>query len=111
MLILRQFSEHAQQCLSVPINNLSFLHLFAGITCMAALVPLLVKGYNLSKAPWDSGSSIFVFVTALHAITMFGGRFVENEHLYWYWASLGWLGYLGLKRYGICFIYAVNAAN
>ena len=55
----------------VSLNNLSFLHLSAGITCMAALMLLLAKDYELSKAPWDSGGTCFVVFTGLHAITMF----------------------------------------
>ena len=102
MLISLQFSKSAQQSLSVPINNLSFLHLFASITCMAALMALLAKSYKLLKAPWDTGSIVFISITALHAVTIFGGRFVEEEHLYWYWTSLGWLSYIALKRYGMC---------
>ena len=66
---------------------------------MAALMLLLGKGYRLSKAPWDSGGMMFAIFTTCHAVTMFRGRLVEEEHLYWYWTSLGWLGYLGLKRY------------
>ena len=95
----------------MPLNNLSFLHLSAGITCMAALTLLLAKGYKLSKAPWDSGGIIFVIFTALHAITMFRGPLVEEEHLYWYWTSLGWLGYLGFKRYETSFMFAVTALS
>ena len=67
---------------------------------MAALMLMLATGYKSSKAPWDSGGIIFAIFTALHALTMFKGRLVEEEHLYWYWTSLAWLGYLGLKRYG-----------
>ena len=71
---------------------------------MAALMLLLAKGWKLSKAPWDSGGLIFAIFTALHAITMFRGRLVEEEHRYWYWTSLGWLVYLGFRRYEIVFM-------
>ena len=66
---------------------------------MAATILLLAKSYKTSKAPWDSGAITIAMLTALHAMTMFSGRLVEEEHLYWYLTSLGWLGYLGFKRY------------
>lgn len=68
---------------------------------MAILMLLLAKGYELSKAPWDSGSIFFIMFTAFYAITMFRSRLVVEEHLYWYWASLHWLGYLGLSYLGL----------
>ena len=77
---------------------------------MTALMLLLAKGYKLSQAPWDSGVIIFAIVTATHAMTMFRGQLVREEHHYWYWTSLGWLGYLGLKRHGTSIIFAVIAA-
>lgn len=78
---------------------------------MAALMLLLAKGYKLSKAPWDSGGTFFVVFTGLHAITMFRSRLVGEEHLYWYWTSLGWLGYLGLKMYETSSMFAMTAAS
>ena len=99
MLTPVQFCDSAQQGLSVPLNNLSFLRLFVGISCLAALMLLLLKSYSLSEAPWDSGSLILGTVTTLYGGTMFISRLVEEEHHYWYWTSLAWLGYLGFKRY------------
>lgn len=74
MLLL--FSDCAQQCLSVSLNNLSFPFHSAGITYMAALVLLLAKGYTSSKAPWDSGGILFTIFTALHDVQKpaYGGR-------------------------------------
>lgn len=99
MLTPVQFCDYAQQYLSVPLNNLSFLRLSVGIACLATLTLLLLKSYSLSEAPWDSGSLILGAVTTLHAVTMFISQLVEEEHHYWYWTSLAWLGYLGFKRY------------
>lgn len=93
-----QFCDYAQQCLSVPLNNLSFLHLSVGIMCLALSILLLFKCYSLSEVPWDSGSLIWGTFATLHAVTMFISQLVEEEHHYWYWTSLVWLSYLGFKR-------------
>lgn len=99
MLTPVQFCDYAQRCLSLPLNNLGFLHLSVGIACLAGLMLLLLEGYSLSEAPWDSGSLILGTFITLHSGTMFISQLVEKEHHYWYWASLVWLGYLGFKRY------------
>ena len=92
-----QFCEQAQKCLSVPVNNLGFLRLWVGAAILAALLVVLVKIYSTSSNGWSSGTG-FGMVVALHATTMFTSKLVDEEHHFWYLASLAWLGYLGAKR-------------
>lgn len=72
-----------QEYLSVPLNNLSFPHLSAGIACIATLMVLLVKGYSLTEAPCDFGSIVFIVIMAVHAVTTFVPWLMAEEHHFW----------------------------
>ncbi|KAI1762470.1 alkaline phosphatase-like protein [Hypoxylon sp. FL1150] len=91
------FSRAVQRSLSVPLNNLHTTRLLVGITSLAVAMILLLMGISLSHIPVDSGVLGFGLVVSLHAATMFVSELVEEEHHYWYWASLAWMAYVGIS--------------
>lgn len=82
----------------MPLNNLHTTRLLIGITSLVVAMILLLIGASLSHITLDSGILGFGLVASLHAATMFVSNLVEEEHHYWYWASLAWTAYLGSKR-------------
>lgn len=59
----------------------------------------LLIGISLSHILMDSGVLGFGLLVSLHAATMFVSKLVEEEHHFWYWASLAWMACLGMKRW------------
>ncbi|KAI2613392.1 alkaline phosphatase-like protein [Hypoxylon sp. NC1633] len=92
-----KFSHRVQDYLSIPLNNLHTTRLLVGITALTMTILLLIIGIALSHIKWDSGILAFGLLVGIHARTMFISELVEEEHHYWYWASLAWTAYLGFK--------------
>ncbi|KAI1773057.1 alkaline-phosphatase-like protein [Hypoxylon cercidicola] len=95
--VIDDFSRAVQKSLSVPLNNLHTTRLLAGMASLLVAMLFLLLGVSLSHIPVDSGVVGFGLLVSLHAATMFVSKLVEEEHHYWYWASLAWMAYLGAK--------------
>ncbi|XXH00895.1 hypothetical protein Hte_007246 [Hypoxylon texense] len=98
---INNFSRTVQKSLSVPLNNLHTTRLLIGIASLVVAMVFLLVGVSLSYIPVDfpvdSGVLGFGLLVGLHATTMFVSKLVEEEHHFWYWASLAWMAYLGMK--------------
>ncbi|EAW23640.1 uncharacterized protein NFIA_023510 [Aspergillus fischeri NRRL 181] len=95
--LLQEICVDAQQVLGVAHNNLNLRRMATGIGLLTLVVFLLsTLGFRESEQSalhrLMSGA-----VVLFHGITMFSSRLVEEEHRFWYWTSLAWFGYLGLR--------------
>ncbi|SLM39831.1 Type I phosphodiesterase/nucleotide pyrophosphatase/phosphate transferase, partial [Lasallia pustulata] len=96
--VLYTFCRRAQQIIGVTVSNLSLPLLSYGIgSALAAVLLSLLAHYPFGSVRNADGLAFGVF-TALHGLTMFASRYVEEEHHFWYWSSLAWLGYLCFGR-------------
>ena len=87
--------------MGVTVSNLSLPLLSYGIgSALAAVLLSLLAHYPLGSL-WNADGLAFGVITALHGLTMFASHYVEEEHHFWYWSSLAWLGYLCFGRYVI----------
>jgi ethanolaminephosphotransferase len=97
---LEQISVEAQHVLSVAHNNLNLGRMAAGITVVILVVFFLLSALGFQKSEHSTlHRRMSGAVVLFHGITMFSSRLVEEEHRFWYWASLAWFVYLGLRWY------------
>ncbi|KAJ5964792.1 uncharacterized protein N7479_004668 [Penicillium vulpinum] len=97
--LLKEICIEAQQVLNIPHNNLNFSRMGTGIALLSLVVVLLLSSLLFCHSNSnDSGWLIAGIFAFLQGTTMFSTRLVAEEHHFWYWTSLAWLVYLGLRR-------------
>jgi ethanolaminephosphotransferase len=97
---VEQICVEAQQVLGVAHNNLNLGRMATGIALLILVVFFLLSTLG-SRGSEHSHIHRLVSgaVVLFHGMTMFSSRLVQEEHHFWYWTSLAWFVYLGLRRY------------
>jgi hypothetical protein len=71
-----------------------------GITLLILVVFFLLSNLGVRESGHSALHRLMSGAVVLfHGMTMFSSRLVEEEHRFWYWTSLAWFVYLGLKWY------------
>ena len=84
----------------MPHNNLNYSRMVKGIALLSFVVVLLLSSLlRRDNKSHDSDRLIAGIFAVLEGATMFSSRLVVEEHHFWYWISLAWIIYLGLRRY------------
>ncbi|KAI1800132.1 alkaline-phosphatase-like protein [Daldinia bambusicola] len=92
-----RFAAVAQGLLLKSVDNVSASRLHIGIGCIAVAAVLTYLDLSSLRSLNFGSCSVFI-ATAVHSATMFVPSLVEEEHHYWYWASLLWLVFLSVSR-------------
>ncbi|GIJ87100.1 hypothetical protein Asppvi_006003 [Aspergillus pseudoviridinutans] len=96
--LLQEICDEAQQVLSVAHNNLNLGRMTTGIALLVLVVFFLLSTLGFPGSEHSNTHRLISGAVVLfHGITMFSSRLVEEEHRFWYWTSLAWLVYLGLR--------------
>lgn len=93
-----QFCRRAQHTMSIPHGDISYPPIFYGLIAgLVAIVTALLVFRTIPPSLRPEKLKIATF-TLLYGLTMFDIRLIEKEHLFWYYGSLIYTGYVSYAR-------------
>ena len=95
--------RHAQQTMSGMASNYDVPKLGLGLAAAVAslvlsLAAALYAFQGASSPAWSAAAvGPLALISVAHGVMMFASSYVEEEHYFWYWATSGWIAFVGIR--------------